>query len=344
MEITPPKNRIIWLDLAKGIAIICTIIGHTVPYGSDIRNIIFSFHMPLFFLLSGYTTKRIEKEKIKSALFNDFKRLIIPALIVQAITILLCILFKHDQIEFTLLAALNRILWGNGCDYYIFKGIGVTWFLIALFYARFLYRIVLNIIPVYRTVFILFLALLFALVGKKIWLPQSFDLVFVAMLFMEGGYLLKQHIKKENSDFFKVTGILSFFIWSYLTWHKGIYIELATRMYPHFIVSILLAFLGCLCVIQFSKYLSETFISEKLVFVGRYSLDLLCIHALDEYYKPLWELGGYFEKINLNIPNSILTPILRVVLNIIILVLWVYTNNYLIKKSISTLKTNITKT
>lgn len=54
-----PTTRLTWVDIAKGLAIILVIIGHTAPFGSIARNTIFSFHMPLFFLLSGYCTKQI---------------------------------------------------------------------------------------------------------------------------------------------------------------------------------------------------------------------------------------------------------------------------------------------
>lgn len=34
-------NRIDWIDVAKGIAILLVIIGHTVQFGSATRNVIF---------------------------------------------------------------------------------------------------------------------------------------------------------------------------------------------------------------------------------------------------------------------------------------------------------------
>ena len=37
-------NRIAWVDVAKGIAILLVIIGHTVNFGSATRNFIFSFY------------------------------------------------------------------------------------------------------------------------------------------------------------------------------------------------------------------------------------------------------------------------------------------------------------
>ncbi len=48
-----------WIVIAKGIGIILVVVGHFYPdtsplYWSDIRIIIYSFHMPLFFVLSGY--------------------------------------------------------------------------------------------------------------------------------------------------------------------------------------------------------------------------------------------------------------------------------------------------
>lgn len=49
------KQRILWLDIAKGIAIILMVLGHSsIPPVAS--NFIWAFHMPLFFVASGYTT------------------------------------------------------------------------------------------------------------------------------------------------------------------------------------------------------------------------------------------------------------------------------------------------
>ncbi len=42
-------KRLDWIVIAKGIAIILVIVGHTVPNPSPLRHAIFSFHMPVFF-------------------------------------------------------------------------------------------------------------------------------------------------------------------------------------------------------------------------------------------------------------------------------------------------------
>lgn len=37
------RQRIDWIDTAKGLCMILVIVGHTLPYGNLMRNFIFSF-------------------------------------------------------------------------------------------------------------------------------------------------------------------------------------------------------------------------------------------------------------------------------------------------------------
>lgn len=46
------KNRMTYLDMAKGIGILFMIVGHTISLGWQ-KDLIYSFHMPLFFVCSG---------------------------------------------------------------------------------------------------------------------------------------------------------------------------------------------------------------------------------------------------------------------------------------------------
>ena len=45
-------NKIQWIDVAKGIAIIFVVLGHCVSGQTFIW--VYSFHIPLFFFISGY--------------------------------------------------------------------------------------------------------------------------------------------------------------------------------------------------------------------------------------------------------------------------------------------------
>ena len=49
------KKRIGYIDMAKGLAIILVIIGHISFTPSMGKTILYLFHIPLFFFLSGFT-------------------------------------------------------------------------------------------------------------------------------------------------------------------------------------------------------------------------------------------------------------------------------------------------
>lgn len=61
------KVRIAWIDNVKGIAILLVVLGHVIQFmycpsnfdQNPVFRVIYSFHMPLFFILSGCVTKSI---------------------------------------------------------------------------------------------------------------------------------------------------------------------------------------------------------------------------------------------------------------------------------------------
>ncbi len=85
------KERNIYLDLLKAINIILVVLGHCIQYGSGkdyalgtffenpVFMFIYSFHMPLFMLISGYLFAFSLKSKDwKELLYIKFKQLIVP--------------------------------------------------------------------------------------------------------------------------------------------------------------------------------------------------------------------------------------------------------------------------
>ncbi|MEQ6333154.1 acyltransferase family protein [Sphingobium sp. MK2] len=53
---TPSPGRLDWVDVARGIGIIAVVVGHVWTRG-PVRDAMYSFHMPLFFLLSGMLSR-----------------------------------------------------------------------------------------------------------------------------------------------------------------------------------------------------------------------------------------------------------------------------------------------
>lgn len=82
-----------WVDAAKGLGIIFVVLGHAIadtmpnaPIFGKIFQIIYSFHMPLFFFLSGFCgIKALQKRQLhekEAYILERFKRLMIPYLFV----------------------------------------------------------------------------------------------------------------------------------------------------------------------------------------------------------------------------------------------------------------------
>ena len=109
--------RIDWIDLTKGIAIFLMVCGHTsIPL--SISNWIWSFHMPLFFIISGILFNATKYPNFNLFIKKRGKTLIIPYIIFSLITLLTI----HDQ---TLKEWLYKG-WINEC---------ALWFIPVLFFA-----------------------------------------------------------------------------------------------------------------------------------------------------------------------------------------------------------------
>lgn len=101
------NNRIKWIDYAKAIGIILVIIGHAISkYNlnlSVLEKFIYSMHMPLFFIISGYLFKWDSSINKKEFIKKKVKRLILPYLLF-IVLITVCHLFEvlllHKGMEF----------------------------------------------------------------------------------------------------------------------------------------------------------------------------------------------------------------------------------------------------
>ena len=81
------EDRIDWIDVAKGIAIILVVAGH-VGYPTMGKAVIYSFHMPLFFMASGFVLFRHPEHSIKELFIRLIRGIIVPYVCFNIATIL----------------------------------------------------------------------------------------------------------------------------------------------------------------------------------------------------------------------------------------------------------------
>ena len=85
-------KRITYIDAAKGLGIVLIVFGH-IASNDALRQYIYSFHVPVFFFLSGMTYRL--KEDLAGTWKKRMSRLYLPYLIFSLISILLfCLMGK----------------------------------------------------------------------------------------------------------------------------------------------------------------------------------------------------------------------------------------------------------
>lgn len=140
------KQRIQWLDQLRGIAMFMVVLGH-VALPKETISLIYSFHMPLFFIISGMTLndKKLMDAPIIPFIKDKAKKLIIPYFWMNFLMFpLWYITFKKiTTVDTTLFQVIKGIFYGNNVEYYSAPS-NALWFLPVLFFANVLYLLIIK--------------------------------------------------------------------------------------------------------------------------------------------------------------------------------------------------------
>ncbi|MBR4454990.1 MAG: acyltransferase family protein [Solobacterium sp.] len=301
------RKRTAWIDAAKGLAIVLVIIGHTVPSGSFAHNIIFSFHIPLFFILSGYTLKPASSwADFFYSMKRDAAHLLIPYVLSGLVIALVRIFYRHLIPLEVMKNTLQALVWASGTGDGVHEPIGALWFLVSLFTAK---QIVNGLFTAYkndveqRAPYVIAIV---SVLGFGIgmfdwnWLIFNFDVSMAASGYVLAGYLLNRHLdslKKYDRLIIPVFLI----IWMYLMKAFG-YIEMSGRWYPELSLGVLESFCASYCVIRFVQAMCFfAGVKNVLCWIGRNSLWLMCIHAVEDSLFQFWERLPVFPAVCLRV-------------------------------------------
>lgn len=194
MEIRISANRNKAIDIAKGILILCVVIGHGTQ-SQSLSDFMYRFHMPLFLTLSGCFLRKVENVKTYAKI--RAVRLLVPYLVYMVIDFLL---FDH-------LHNLNRII------HYLYGGRfinGVYWYITSLYIALIVAAILLNKLNKEKLIIIGIVAGGAAIIESNIIssisllerprVPFDADVSLLVLSYLMVGYILKDKIV----DLFKV--------------------------------------------------------------------------------------------------------------------------------------------
>lgn len=300
------KARLLWIDAAKGIAILLVLITHSefwayynsVPkcislsiFGSLISLCSASF-MPLFYFLSGYTYKKHKRE-----LQYRSSRLLIPYIRWGLLYLFIFWygLYSSDSSLLSWFTPIFGLAYARYSPYIaehgqlptgIFPtGAEPLWFLPGLFTSYLFFYFLLKTKKRRIVTIILYTIFTFLLSFTPILLPWSLDSAFAGALFIYTGFLVRKSnisqltISKRLLIFlviiplyilaFSINGGVNFSIRAY-----GNHALLSPILF--LLIGILGSFLYCLgC-----QLLEGTKIIRLLAYIGRTSLTLLCSHMI----------------------------------------------------------------
>jgi len=313
--ISKNNRRIDYLDFAKAISILCMVWSHVGTKFEITDLYIHVFHMPIFFILSGWCFnsnldfKAFTRKKIASLIRPYF---IYGTFIYFLWNFIYSLLNMHDR-KIPLKTFLQSILYLNAD---ISPYACVQWFFTALFFANIIFYFIVRICKKDKRLIMVFCIIIgivgwiLSSFGRYILpyrLPLSIDVAFMGTLFMGIGYILKEkELRYFHALLFVPITIITVWLNSKSTYNMRI------MNYGNPIFYLLASVSMSLTIILFSKLFClkiERKIIRGLLYVGRNSIWYLVFNQL--FIRGIRLIA---ESVDIVIPNIVIILLVTVMM------------------------------
>lgn len=281
-------KRVSWIDVCRGIGILLVLYGHLLS-GDNHRYFIYSFHMPLFFFLSGLVFKPVSDKPFWEVTKKYFKQLLLPYFIFALSTYLFAQITNpgRDMSPTGILYQLYGILYGSGNMGMLGFNV-ILWFLPCLFITKITFALLTKKIT--QAKWIGLVLLLCGVSGYSLsvfvpWLklPLGFEIALTSIVFFGIGYLWK--MRKYTLAFLKryraPLAVMALAI-TYITATQNFHIDhyqtdLRTNRLGNFFFFYSSALSGIFSCLMVSQVIGKNKILEYL---GKHSMVLFAWHYL----------------------------------------------------------------
>lgn len=284
-------DRYVHIDIARGLGILLVVLGHNWivfnPKG-ELFNVIYSFHMPLFFVLAGLFFR--QGTSLGALICSRLDALIKP----YVATLLLFALALQVTGNLQAAAYLQNVLYGTGESLRSLYGEeGQTvywtplWFLPHLFALTLTAWLAVTLAQAAKLTQMqkgvglagLFLAGLFAVdLANVLGLPFSIDLLPITLAFFLFGYAARELFLGFRPSMLLCCAALAIFCISHLLWDATI--DLNRRLYGNALVATLQLATGIYLLMTLSCLLGKRpVIARVMAFVGEASIIILVFHS-----------------------------------------------------------------
>lgn len=299
------KARYSYMDIAKGVGIILVILGHTNT-SLYLNDFIYSFHMPLFFIISGYLYSRKEI-KYKEFIWHKFKSLLIPYIIFFIISAPITLIKNNFSLSHLIKSLLfyGETSWNTP-----------IWFLIVLFSVYIIYFLVDKLNNKQKNLCItVFLLLGYLCYKNNIVLIMGLQVSFIGVFLFNIGTAIKEFdistIKNKE-----IIIVVLFSITLLFSVVLGNDVDMVKNIYGNFLYFIITSITGSLMIIIISTKIQNNNILE---FFGKNTMVIMGLH--------FFIILGLNKVINIILGINILTSnkndILSIIITIIILIIFI---------------------
>ncbi len=279
------KQRIHYIDLTKGIAIILIIFAHCLEYygrqlGIDlfVLPFIYSFHVPLFFIASGFLFSLGKEKNFLDFLIKRIRTILFPYALFSFLNIV------SDMMKLYLFHTENDInIKRDIVDSIVQNHYNALWFLCVLFVVQvlafFIVKMTTKMIIASLVLFAILAVVYQLLIHAK--LPWCVDTVPYVMPFFIGGYLLKKHdlcqsvLRMKYLPLYSILGIAS--VCLNLKFGHLNCVNIFGTEYGNLLFFYLAAFNNCFAVMTLAKRIDSL---SAVNYLGKYSLVYYGIHML----------------------------------------------------------------
>ncbi len=278
-------------DVCKALGIILVVWGHAPGLSTTITTLIYSFHMPLFFFVSGYLLKA---EKLTLPLNRQFRGMARALLVPYLFFFILSLAYwlatrnvgsKAGKFEgITLIDAFEGLFSGLSSDLFVNP---TLWFFPCMFVAQAIYRMLWQVVP--HAAWIAAITLLAASAVLSLtypWdfrLPWGLDIVWIALVFFSlGQYLRTMRAAPRTTKFtqssWQISALFALIgIWFGCSLWQG-RVDLADANFgPHIPVYFLNAFLGIAITWLISRHIPP---GKVLRWIAQNTLLIFPLHPL----------------------------------------------------------------
>jgi acyltransferase len=320
-------ERVHWIDIARGIGIIFVIYGHVLG-SNGFRYLIYAFHMPLFFFLSGAVFNDKKYLDFKQYVKKNIKSILIPYFIFGFLMFFLWLIGLNTfyLLSHQVLKQFFSIFYANSNNgLLVFND--VLWFLPVLFVTKVIFGFLQNNIKKAKLIFIVLV--LFSVFGYLISiiipflkLPFGAESAITAVAFYGMGYLwfrfenAKNVVYKYKYILFPALLVFGSVLANIDFNNYGHQIDIRLNNLNNYFFFYIAAFSGIFTWISLSIILNKNFFLEKL---GRNSLILFVWHPIVFTYLALLLKAVLATSVLKSIKNFI--PLIYTTISIITILL-----------------------